>query len=872
MIPDAMNSRLRSTVVSLTILLFGGLSVFAPPFGPQPDEPPPPRRYAPDRDFQVHHLALDVTPDFRQRTVAGTVTITFQPNARPLSQMKLNAVDLRVTNIESPEKIASHQSTSDQLIITFAHPIAPDKETKITVAYSAQPQEGLYFRTPELGYDPRDESIFSQGEAVEARHWYPCFDSPNEKFTTEVTCHVPGDMIALSNGRLVSQEKDANGLLAFHWSQDLPIANYLITLAAGHFKKWEEHHGDVALPVYTPPADEGDVALTFRDTSDIMGFFDDEIGVPFPWAKYGQVLVRDFVAGGMENVSLTTLTDRTLHTAATGDLNDSDPLIAHEMAHQWFGDLVTCKDWSQIWLNEGFATFYQQLYNAHKNGSEAGLYEAYNSARGILANTNDTLPIVDDKYNNPDELFGYRVYPKGAFVLRMLRSQLGVPLYRQAIRAYLDHHKFGNVVTSDLARAMENASGLSLDRFFDQWVYHGHFPELEVHYSWDEDAKMAKITVRQTQKVTDEVLLFEFPLTVAFQSQDGEIEHTFQVKDKSDEFFVSLPEAPRSVILDPHMVLLAQVDFPDFSKPMAYAALENEGDLIGRLRAVEKLSDARDHLSVEKLRHALENDPFYGVREQAGGALRSVHNDESLDALLAARGQSDARVRQRVMESVGGFYDARAFAAEKEALASEKNPAIEATEIRALGRSGRSDIHDLLVSYLKLDSYHHILLNAAVTAMAATHDDYYLPPLIQTLKVQARALAARDFGAGLDAVATLARDEQNKDAAREFIASFVNDKRIGVQAAALRALGELEDPRAIPILETFAATADDDPNHRPAVRALEQIRAARKPADNLKDLRDAVNDLQKENRKLRSDLDAIRKEIDAEKAPRKKKS
>src|SRR5581483_8292195 len=159
----------------------------------------------------------------------------------------------------------------------------------------------------ELGYDPRDEALFSQGEAIEARRWYPCFDAPNEKFTSEVTCHVPGDMIALSNGRLVSQDKDAHGLTAFHWRQDLPLASYLITLAAGHFHKWEDHHGDVSLPVYTPPADEGDVPLTFRDTADVMAFFDDEIGVPFPWNKYGQVCVRDFVAGGMENVSLTTL-------------------------------------------------------------------------------------------------------------------------------------------------------------------------------------------------------------------------------------------------------------------------------------------------------------------------------------------------------------------------------------------------------------------------------------------------------------------------------------------------------------------------------------------------------------------------------------
>src|SRR5581483_9467502 len=185
-------------------VLAASLQTRAAPFGPQPDEPIPTRQYAPDRDFQVRHLALDITPDFHRRTIAGSVTITFQPNARPLPQMKLNAVDLQIASVDSTDPIQAWQSTADQLIITFAAPIPAGKETRVTITYSAEPQQGIYFRTPELGYDPRDEALFSQGEAIEARRWYPCFDAPNEKFTSEVTCHVPGDMIALSNGRLVS--------------------------------------------------------------------------------------------------------------------------------------------------------------------------------------------------------------------------------------------------------------------------------------------------------------------------------------------------------------------------------------------------------------------------------------------------------------------------------------------------------------------------------------------------------------------------------------------------------------------------------------------------------------------------------------------
>jgi aminopeptidase N len=833
---------------------------------------PVPRQYAPDRTFQVHHLALDVTPDFRQRSVSGTATITFQPIATPLEEMKLDAVNLRIQSVESPEKIESYYSTADHLIITFAQPIPAEKETRVTITYSAEPKIGMYFRTPELGFKAEEEHLFTQGEEIDARHWYPCFDAPNEKFTTEMTCHVPQGMIALSNGKLVSEDKDAAGLSVFHWTQELPMANYLVTLVAGHFKKWEDHHGDIPLPVYTPPLDEGDVPLSFGDTRDVMEFFNGEIGVPYPWVKYGQVVVRDFVEGGMENVSLTTLTDRSLFTAATENIVNSDSLISHEMAHQWFGDLVTCKDWSQIWLNEGFATFYAELYNQHKNGDDADLYAAYGTVRAITARSTDTRPIVNPKFNDPQERFDFLSYDKGGFVLRMLRAQLGVPLYRQCIKTYLERHKFGNVVTEDLSSVVEELSGRSFDRFFDQWVYHGHYPEIDAHYAWDEKTKMAKITVTQTQKTGDDVLMFDFPFTVAFQGKDGEIERTMQVTNREAEFYFPLSEAPRSVVVDPHLALLGQIHFGDFSEGMAGAALENDSDVVGRLRAVEKLGSGKNHFSIDKLKHALQHDKFYGVRQEAASALRTIHTEDSLLALLDSQAQSDARVRLRVMDSIGGFYDPRAFAAEKKALADEKNPDVAAAEIRALGNSGSADVRDVLVSFLKSNSYRHTLLNAAISAMSASHDEYYLPYLIDTVKARANELSSREFSTALSAIATLARDQENRDAPRELIAGFVNSNRQTVQTASIRALGELEDPRAIPILNSFTATAASDPNHDAAVKALEQIRSRRRATDAFKELRDTVNDLQSENRKLRADVESLQKQFEAQqKADKKRK-
>jgi len=456
--------------------------------------------YAPDREVSVLHFALDVTPDFQRRTVAGSATLKFKPNVKPAQVLKLDAVDLRVESVTASEKIQAYQVTADHLVITFAKPIPADQEASVTISYHAEPDSGLYFRTPEMGYKEGDTHCFSQGEEIEARHWYPCFDSPNEKFTSEMTCRVPAGMTVVSNGRLVAQETNAaTGLVAFHWAQEQPHANYLISLVAGYFKKIEGQHNNVPLGFLTPPSEFEQATNSFRETDEIMEFFEQEIGVPYPWAKYDQMCVNDFVAGGMENTSATTLTDNTLFTDDTENLRSSRGLVAHEMAHQSFGDLVTCKDWSHIWLNEGFATYYQVLFEGKKNGHDAMLYALYGNARNVTGVPCDTNAIVRRNFGEPSEMFGYLAYPKGSWVLHMLRAQLGEELYRRCIKTYLERHRYGNVTTEDLRAVIEELSGRSYDQFFDQWLYHAHYPELAVDYSWDELAKLAKISIRQEQ-------------------------------------------------------------------------------------------------------------------------------------------------------------------------------------------------------------------------------------------------------------------------------------------------------------------------------------------------------------------------------------
>ena len=830
-----------------------------------PNESPAPRQYAPDREIEIRRLSLDVTPDFKARTVAGTATLVFSPIARPLPELRLDAVDLAIASVTGSEKIQDFQVTGKNLIITFASPIPAGRESRVTITYSAEPRLGLYFRTPEMGYPAGDMQVWSQGESTEARHWYPCYDFPNAKFSSEITCHVPSGMTALSNGKLVSQETDARGLVAFHWLQEKPHVNYLVALVAGYLTKIEDRHRDIPLALYTAPSDAPQAKNSFADTRDIMAFFEKEIGYNFPWPKYDQACVLDFHWGGMENTSLTTLTDRTLFKSETENIRSSQSLVAHEMAHQWFGDLVTCKDWSHAWLNEGFATYYARLYEGAKNGHAAFLYSSIGSRRSILERFNDTRGIVTRKFREPEDQFaayGYLAYGKGSWVLQMLRAQLGDDLFRHSIKAYLEAHQFGNVTTDDLLQVLEKTSGRSFDQFFDQWVYHAHHPELDVDYSWDENSHQARVSIRQTQKLSDDILLFDFPLTIRFKGKFGVTDRTAHVKEAGQDFSFPLESPPVTVSLDPEASLLAKFNFNP-PAAMLHQQLLDADDVAGRLFALEKLERRNDHETIRRIQAALNSDKFYGVRIEAARALQSIHNPEALAALIASRSQADARVRDQVIASIGRFYDQTALAALRETLDREKNPDIRAQAIRGLGSYPNSETRPTLLALLDSQSYRNSLVDSAIGAMKSQADPLYLAPLRDSLRRREADLTSATMVRGFDALASIARLQDNKDETRQFLVSYVNHPRETIRRGALTALGTLRDMKAVTLLESFASAGKESSDQAFAERALTALRDTAKPADpNLPDLRREVLDLQKENRDLRRDFDLLKKKLE----------
>ncbi|MCE2692867.1 MAG: M1 family metallopeptidase [Verrucomicrobiaceae bacterium] len=784
---------------------------------PQPIKLIAGRKYARDRRVDVLHLKLDVTPDFVKRTVSGTATMRFKPIALPLAKLELDAVDLNIAEVKAEgAKVAEHEVTNEKLIVTFASAIAPDAEVTLAVKYSAQPEHGLYFRTPEMGYKAGDTQVWSQGEAELHRFWFPSYDYPNERFTSEVVCHVPKGMQVVSNGTLQSEQPGAAGLVTFHWLQNQPHVNYLIALAAGHFHKLEDKAGKLPLAMLVPPSHAAQAANAFSDTRKIIEFYQQEIGVPFAWDKYWQVYCLDFLAGGMENTSCTFEAADMLFNADTEELRTLHRLDAHETAHQWFGDLVTCRDWAHLWLNEGFASYYTILYEEQKLGTDAMKYSLWLEAQ---------------------EVFGAK-----------------------CIKTYLDRHRSGIVSTDDLQDVVEEVSGLSFDQFFDQWLHHGGVPELKVDHAWDSHAKLAKITVRQTQKLSEQVRLFRVPLPVTFTvtGQKEPIRFTMDVSQEVEDFHFTLPAQPELVRIDPDFTVLAKISF---SPPGPMLDKQLESDVIGRLLAVQTL----DRKHITKLGQILREDPFHAVRSAAAKVLAKLGEPEARAELIASSAnQKHAATRKAVVQALASLHTPESRETLWKMAQSEKNPSILATIIESWGaRPGEPVVSAALKKHLAASSYQSSLELAAIKTLRAQDDESAVPAVLTRLQ-QPHELRGREASTAFDALAFLARRPTNphRDAVRDFLAEKLSDPRRDWRVAAVKALGTLRDPKALGLLDLMLAISSGDridPVREAAAKSAQDIRAGLESPADLKNLWDRVQQLQKKSEDQAKEIEALEK-------------
>lgn len=824
------------------------------PFALPGDRP----RYARDRVADIRHTRLELTLDFERKAVAGSATHRFTPINDGLTRITFDAVEMTIGGVRmATGKDLAFDYGDGKLTVFLDRPYNAGEEVSVSISYEATPRRGLYFIGPDEAYPGKPRQCWSQGQDEDSRHWFPCYDYPNERQSSEVIVTVPANMVVVGNGKLVGVTEDpARGTRTFHWYQEIPHVAYLTSIVAGEFAHWEEQAAGVPLLYYVPPDRLEDGKRALGRTGAMMEFFSARVA-PYPYPKYAQTVVADFIFGGMENISATTLTENVLQDerAVPDYRRAGDSLVAHELAHQWFGDLLTCRDWSHAWLNEGFATYFDALFTESHEGVDEFRYQLFVNAEAYFEEDARRYrrPIVNNVYSEPIDIFDRHLYEKGSLVLHMLRYVLGDELWWKTIRFYVERHRGGVVTTPDFQRAIEEATGRNLDWFFDQWVYKGGHPQFKVSWEWDDAAKLAKVTVAQTQVVDDVTPLFRMPVVVDFEHGDGErTACRFEVSEKEQVFYAPLPEKPRLVRFDPGNHVLKQVEFKP-GKEMLLYQLEHDDDVIGRIRAAQELSKIGGPDVVAALKRAVLEDPFWGVRNRAARALGAMRTESALDALIECLPNvGDSRARRGVVMGLGEYRSEKAADA-LIGLLDRGDPSyyVEAEAAKSLGKTRSSRAFETLLRQLHKPSHNEVIRMLTFEGFGELKDDRAIS-VAQEWTAYGRPPRARQA-----ATAVLGKLGEDKPDVTDFLTRLLADSWLHVRLAAATALGERRDERAIPHLERAASTDLDGRVVRYAREAIARIREGKDKGEEVRKLRADVDRLLEENKALRDRLEKI---------------
>jgi len=850
-------------------------------------------QYAPDRPADVKHIKLVITLDFEQETVSGTVSATFSTLYEEVKSVSFDAIDLQIERVTlNGGKELAFSNDGKKLTVTLDRPYQHGEEFTVAVEYHAKPRTGLRFIKPAPEDPTRPAQAWTFGQPRYHSYWFPCHDAPNDRATTEIIVTVPAHFQTVANGNLISVT-DHGATKTHHWRHDIPHAAYLISLVVSDFAVVEDSYNGKAVNYYVRPERKDDARYYMGKTPEMMRFFAEYTGVEYPYDKYAQTVVEVFT-GAMEHTTATTHSFMLLMDERAAMDFDLVPVVAHELAHQWFGDLVTCRDWPNGWLNEGFATYFEELWNGHDVGADYFKQTMLDLKNGYLEEDGYyRRPIVYHVYHNDGfELFDGHMYNKGAWVLHMLRHQLGDETFRRAVKAYLERYREREVITADLERTFEEATGRSLAQFFQQWVYQGGYPAFEVNYSWDGEHAMARLKVKQTQQVDDLTPCFVTPVdlvfTVPVSDEAAKDEHTTETRtiamrvmagedgQVEQSYYIPLEREPVMARFDPEGWLLKTLKFERSPKMMRYQ-LAHDGDVLGRIEAAEALGEDGSAESIEALKTALLNDTFWGARAAAAEAL-GVIGTERAQAILSEGLQEltapeFSRVRTAIAETLGQFQaPQQAELAERSARAlkallerGDISYRVESAAAYALGKTRSAGSVDYLEQLIDRPSWNHAAQRGIFKGMAASGDERAVDILAAYLDDSNRPITLRL--AASSGMMTLGKnrhlysEEARQRAVTALCHAVEHDHWEPVRAVSSLALMSLGEKRAIGILERVASHELETRAQREMRVAAHALRTGDKSEEQLKLLRKDLDQVREENRKLKEQLGAIEARI-----------
>ncbi|MBT9560667.1 MAG: M1 family metallopeptidase, partial [Myxococcales bacterium] len=813
-----------------------------------------------DRPVVPRHVHLDVALDLVRHTLEGNATLVLTCLAESANGVELDARDLEIESvyIEGNPTPATFAYDGMTLTVPFSPMVRNDTRT-IMVRYAARgPRLGLYFIEPTEALPDRPRHAWTQNQDDDAPYWFPCIDDPGVKMTTSVAITADASLRALSNGVLQEPPRASHlpGRTITTWHMDSPVPAYLVTLVVGPF---EEHvdptdaQSGAEVVWYHLPGRAADAGRAFGQTRDMIRFFEDYIGVPYAWPRYGQVAVSEFVFGGMENTTLTTVTDNVLYDERAALDYTADSLVAHELAHQWFGDLVTCREWAHAWLNEGFATYFDCLYQRHHLGQEEFDYELLDLARGYYDEDRSRYrrPIVARDYSEPVDLFDKHLYHKGAWILHMLRVRLGESSFRSAVKVWLERFRFSQAETHDFRRAIEDATGVRLSGFFEQWVERTGYPQLSWTLLTGKGPAVIRIDVKGGVHcpIATEVLVGVAGAT-----------RRFPVTLDQGPISVVLGDVvtPEFVVLDPDYTVLGELT-PDLSLQLLDRAIAatTSVSVARRIELLKAVTGRGGPKAADLLARTLRGDPFWAVRKEAAKQLAELRTKATRDLLIAALPtEAHPKARRGIVAALGEFRGDAVAAAALEPIARDGDPSyfVEADAVTAYAKTALDAAFPILDTALDRPSFNDVIAAGAIAGLAHLRSARAVDPI--RLRCRA-AYSTLVRSAALSALGRLGRDlPQVRQVVLDELETHASDENYRIQLAVLAALEALGGTESLGLVERVDRAGADGRVHR---RAAEARRAVERKLDAAfgpgAGIRDDMN-------KLRTDLLTIRDRVD----------
>ncbi len=802
----------------------------------------PEGRYHNDRQrtYDIVHYKAEISLNFGKKQVLGKSTIRLVP-LRQVDTLSLDAIRLNVESVtlSGTGSSLTFRTTSRSLDIVLPQTEGPGDTLNLVVTYTAIPKSGMYFRR-----DPEHPKLYyvtTYGENGLHANWLPIYNDVNDKFSSEMVVTVPPPYVVISNGKLVEKRRRPDGQTTYHWLQTLPHSNYLIALYVGDFERGTlpSAFGTIPLHFWVPKGHLKEGAYAFRNTTKMVEFFSRRFNYRYPWDKYDQVAVPDYAIGAMEHTGVTghrasVLRDRSAPLEFSPKLNDytddwtAEATISHELAHHWFGDNLTCRNLSYIWLNESFASYLMMLWDEESQGRDQLLFDVQLARKHYFDYVRSEHVIRSLEYHYFDDANTIyntaHTYLKGAAVLHMLRGVLGDEAFFRALSYYLHKHEFSNVVSNDLRIAIEEATGENLQWFFDQWVTGAGHPVFEINYHYLPDRKMVELHVAQVQPLVKGQGVFTLPVRITLATPNKTWKEKVWIRGDDEYFLFPSDEAPLMVSFDGEGDLVAEIRFPKDIDELVYQAFNDA--LPGRIWAIRELASSYPTRSktLETLAKIISGASFWGLKAEAAYQLGTVRTPDAERVATRALKSADYRVRKAAVLALARFGTSSAERKLKEVIEKDSQNDVVATAIVALARAYPGTDPAFIRQQLGRKSWYDEITIAVLRAFRELGD----PALVPTIRRYVGDTYNQDVRqAALSAWEACAPEDR---ALHDTLLALTDSPVYTLQQEAINMLGRLHVTRAVDLLQKIVAEDVDANLTTAAKKALDEInRVSGKP-------------------------------------------